>query len=154
MKPIYRFLLCQLVSLIAAVVFAVVLIPFCLRRAWTGGGISIKDGRAIDVWRYRWLQAIAGNPEDGVSGQTALVWGPNGLMHYMLDADPRWRAYCWSALRNSVNQLKYRFAWKDGPLWTWSWKVFSWTISGKAGWQMENGMNVLVCSPAKISRSP
>lgn len=151
MKTFLRFVAIQLVSIVAMLVFAFVLIPFCLWRAWTGGAVSIKDGRPIDRWKYRWLQAVAGNPEDGVSGQTAKLIGGGP---YMPGADDRWRAYCWSALRNSVDQLKYLFAYADGPLVTWQWKVPGtlWYISGKAGWQPENGYNVPVFSPLKVHK--
>lgn len=121
----------------------VVLIPFCVRKAWTADLKSIKDQRVIDRWNWKPLNWIWGNPEDGVSGQYALVWDRTGQVPYMPGADPAWRAYCWSAWRNSANMLKYVFAWKNGPL------LASFTLFGrthKLGWQMENGYKVPILS--------
>lgn len=146
MKAVARFVLSQGAMGLAAFVFLFLLIPGCLRRAWVDGGVSINDGRPIDKWRWPWLQWVCGNPEDGVSGQTALVWVDGKLEHYMPGADDRWRAYCWN-IRNSVDELKYRLAWAEGPLWEWSFSLFGRSFRGKAGWQMENGYNVPVFSP-------
>lgn len=52
MKAVARFVLSQLAMGLAAFVFAFILIPACLRRAWTDGGVSINDGRPIDKWRW------------------------------------------------------------------------------------------------------
>lgn len=139
-----RFIGIQIAQLLAAFVMAFVLIPFCLLQAWEDGGISIKDGRPIDRWKWKPLNLISGNPEDGVSGRYALV---NGNQPYMPGASAFWRAYSWSALRNSVDALKYRFAIPGAPL--IQWKI---TISGKAGWQTENGYNVPVCSPFSVEK--
>lgn len=135
------FVMVQLISLVATVVGWFVLIPFCLGRLWLLDmqTKSIKDGRFIDTWDSRIIQAIYGNPEDGVSGAQALI---SGNQPYMPEAWAPWRAYCWSALRNSCDNLKYVFAWKDGPF-------KQWTLFGRpqhAGWQMENGFNVPVIS--------
>jgi hypothetical protein len=149
MNAVTRFIAVQAIQLAATVLGWFVLIPFCLGRLWLADQQlrSIKDGRPIDDWDLPWLNFIYGNPEDGVSGQTALVWGPNGLEAYMPNAWAPWRAYCWSALRNSCDNLKYVFAWAEGPLWTYSFKVWRWTIRGKLGWQEENGYHVPVFSP-------
>lgn len=141
MKAWLWFAAVQLISLVATVVGWIVLIPFCLGRLWLLDmqAKSIKDGRFIDTWDLPFIQAIYGNPEDGVSGAQALI---NGSEPYMPDAWPPLRAYCWSALRNSCDNLKYVFAWKDGPF-------KQWTFFGRpqhAGWQMENGFNVPVIS--------
>lgn len=137
------FALVQLVSLIATISGWLILIPFCLAQAWTADAHSIKDAtRVIDRWSWKPLNKIYGNPEDGVSGQQALVWISGVNSPYMPTARASWRAYCWSAWRNSADNLKYVFAWKDGPL-----KKF--TLFGKThnvGWKMENGFNVPVIS--------
>lgn len=132
----------QIVSLIAMVLGWLVLVPFCLAQAWTQGEKSIKDQRPIDCWRWRLLGLVYGNPEDGVSGQTALIWVDGILSPYMPNAWAPWRAYCWSAWRNSCDNLKYVFAWKDGPF-------KQWTLLGRQqhiGWKVENGFNVPVIS--------
>lgn len=139
--PLVGLFLCCLTSPI--ILGWILLIPFCIRQAWTADSKSIKDQRVIDRWNWKPLNWIWGNPEDGVSGQYALVWTRTGQVPYMAGADPAWRAYCWSAWRNSADALKYVFAWKNGPL------LATFTLGGrvhKLGWQMENGYNVPVLS--------
>lgn len=138
------FAIVQLISLGAMVVGWVLLIPFCLAQAWEMSPMpSIKDGqRPIDRWRWRWLGFAFDNPEDGVSGAQALIWVDGKQVPYMPDAWPPWRAYCWSAWRNSADNLKYVFAWEKGPF-------KQWTLFGrpqKAGFQQENGFNVPILS--------
>lgn len=68
------FVVVQVGMLVAGILGLVVLILPCLLQAWTADRKSIKDGRQIDRWKLKPLNWIWGNPEDGVSGQTALVW--------------------------------------------------------------------------------
>lgn len=92
----------------------IVLLPFCLARAWkacpaTAAG-PIPLPRIVDRWSWEPLNKIYGNPEDGVSGKAALVWYWDGtnehLVPYWPAAPADWiRAYAWSAWRNSTNQL-------------------------------------------------
>lgn len=67
------------------------------------------NGRAIDSWDWEWLNKWFGNPEDGVSGYTALIWGKNGELVIYNPTGSRWKAFVWSGWRNSVDALKYRF---------------------------------------------
>jgi hypothetical protein len=136
--------LVETVQLVAAVVGWVVLIVPCLRKSWHDTPSPFNPARTVDAWNSRGLQAIFGNPEDGVSGQHALIW-LNGTTQgeYMPGADPRWRAYCWNA-RNSADQLKYWFAWRWGPLVLWEYKLFGKVRTLRVGWQDENGFNVPV----------
>ena len=144
------FAIVQLIMLIFTVLGWVLLIPACLLHAWDKDAKSIKDGRPIDTWiACRCFNAIYGNPEDGVSGQCALVW-VNGVNSPYMPLPPfvlplwqgklfvwfwdAWRAYCWSALRNSCDALKYRFAWANGPQAT--------ILGRKVGWWEENGRKV------------
>lgn len=140
MKAWTWFAFVQLVMLLATVCGWLILLPFCLAQAWKyTGRTSIKDKRFVDGWDFIPLNYVYGNPEDGVSGQTALV---NGNQPYMPDAWAPWRAYCWSAWRNSADNLKYVFAWEQGPL-------IERSILGrnvKLGWQRENGVKVPVLS--------
>jgi hypothetical protein len=136
------FALVQLISLLATVVGWVLLIPFCLARAWILDDQSIKDGRPVDRWRWSVLNVVFGNPEDGVSGGTALVWVNGVLSPYMPNAWAPWRAYCWSAWRNSADGLKYVFAWENGPFK----EVTVFGKRHKIGWQRENGVKVPVIS--------
>ncbi len=128
----------QLVTAFFEVVGWFLLIPFCLAHAWKPSPYpSIKDGaRKIDRWSWEPLNAIYGNPDDGVSGQCALI-GPTASDPYLPKASAAWRAYCWSALRNSCDQLKYLFAWPNGPQALAFGKI-------KLGWWEENGYKVLV----------
>lgn len=152
-----KFAAIQLVMLVATVAGLVILLPACVFKRWTmfqclGAddrdwhfiyALSIKDKRQIDHWNSILLNLVYGNPEDGVSGQQALVWTSDGKqVPYMPGAPAWWRAYCWSALRNSCDNLKYVFADPKGPLKTF--KLFGRTC--KIGWQVENGYNVPVGS--------
>lgn len=126
----------------------VLLIYPCLAQRWTGANFpSIKplpDRANVDEWHSSFLQMVFGNMEDGVSGQQARIWQgtPPVLGPYMPKASAWWRAYCWSALRNSADQLKYVFAWESGPRADGTWFLGRpYTI----GWKSENGHNVLVC---------
>lgn len=136
---------------VLAVIGWILLIPFCLLQFWSGDfnvpSIGDKE-RKIDVWRWVWLNKIYGNPEDGVSGRQALIWVNGVLSPYM--PPPKWlrpvkwqmwlwnawRAYCWSAWRNSTDNMKYVFAWKNGPR--------AAIFGHKVGWWPENGFNVPV----------
>lgn len=139
MKPFLSwcwFVVVQLIMLVALVLGLLILIYPCVKRAWVQSGQrSIKDGRPIDRWRCRPLNWVYGNPEDGVSGQTALVMvNPVIAGPYLPSADDRWRAYRWSALRNSCDNLKYVFAWRNGP----------YSERLRMGWKEENGVRVPV----------
>jgi hypothetical protein len=119
----------QLIMCFFMVMGWVLLIPFCLAHAWTLSSLSgsIKNGRAIDHWNAGWLRFIYDNPEDGVSGVQALIGDATGkLVLYMPNAPVWWRAYCWSAWRNSCDALKYRFAWPNGPSATIFGRKFGW----------------------------
>jgi hypothetical protein len=91
----------------------VVLVPFCLLQAWepcesTDNPYGRKP-RTISRWSWAPLNAIYGNPEDGVSGGEALIWNSTGTARvpYMPGAWAPWRAYCWSAGRNRADQLTH-----------------------------------------------
>ena len=86
-----------------------ILIWPCFRRQWHEVQSTVqwydRPQRTIDAWDSAWLQSIYGNPEDGVSGRYALI-NPAGTQEpYMPGAWVPWRAYCWSAFRNSTNML-------------------------------------------------
>lgn len=146
-----RFWLGQLAQLIATVIGWFLLIPFCLAQAWSINARSIKDGRPIDTWKFSWLNAIYGNPEDGVSGGTAVIWRNGMPVPYRPNLWSPLRALLWSGFRNSCDNLKYVFSlprpeyvnnpgdggyWIGGPMKYW-WKF-------KFGYQLENGYNVPV----------
>jgi hypothetical protein len=132
------FTVVQLIQLLATVLGWVVLIPFCLTHAWYVSAIpSVKDNqRRVDRWRFAPVGFLYDNPEDGVSGIYALIWINGVLSPYMPDAPAWWRAYCWSAWRNSCDNLKYVFAWSKGPQ--------ALILGRKVGWWPENGRKVPV----------
>lgn len=110
------FAVVQTISLLAMIVGWFLLIPMCLLKAWVPIA-STEAGRQIDRWACSPLNIVYGNPEDGVSGQCALVWNATGnaRVPFMPNAWVPWRAYVWSGWRNSADNLKYVFAWKGGP---------------------------------------
>jgi hypothetical protein len=132
------FAIVQAVSLCATALGWVLLIPFCLAQAWTAD--------VPDRWSFAPLNYVYGNAEDGVSGRRALIWGSGAdegkKVPYMPGAAPAWRAYCWSAWRNSAGNLKRVFAWDAGPFATF--KIFGRTV--KIGWQQETLGKVPVLS--------
>jgi hypothetical protein len=93
----------------------VILIWPCLAEDWQLCTSSVNPfgrlPRRIDRWRSEFLQSIYGNPEDGVSGEFALIWNSSDTARvgYMPNAWAPWRAYCWSAWRNSTNMLTRRY---------------------------------------------
>ena len=142
------FVLGQLCSIAAALVGYVILLPFCLAQAWETSPVPSIGQKAwltrgpVDRWRWGPLNAVYGNPEDGVSGQAALVWGSGpdaGKLVAYWPGAPAWlRAYAWSAWRNSADQLKYAFRW-TGPTGCAPFKqvrLFGRTLS--FGWKLEN----------------
>jgi hypothetical protein len=124
----------QFVMFIATGIGWFLLIPFCLAHAWY---VDTTAKRSVDQWSWRALNYVYSNREDGVSGAYAKVWlnsttqGPYippgwcGVGYATLPATRlnkakiwlwvAWRAYCWSGWRNSCDNLKYVFAWSDGP---------------------------------------
>lgn len=125
------FAIVQLIAFTATAIGWILLIPFCIAQAWIADTTSDKDGRKIDRWSWRPLNWIYGNREDGVSGYTALVWVDGYTQGPYLPKASAWaRAYRWSALRNSCDNLKYVFAWKGGPFWRREFR--SWYV--QAGW--------------------
>lgn len=136
-----RFAGIQLISLVATVVGWLLLIPFCLLRAWEPVQSEFDPTRTIDRWKWHPLNAVYGNPEDGVSGMKALVMAnPVLKVPYMPGAWVPWRAYLWSGWRNSSDNLKYVFACSSCPL--VQFQLFGRTL--KIGWQVENGIKVPV----------
>jgi len=138
-----------LIQVVAELVGLVVLIPFCLVQGWEPIMHPRSPNNAydhIDRWKWQPLNWVYGNPEDGVSGERALIWDNGKQVSYMPNAWAPWRAYCWSALRNSADNLKYVFAWDKGPLVKKDYTIFGKQRTFRAGWQLENGINVPVLS--------
>lgn len=138
MKGWIRFALVQFVSFILMVIGWVLLFPLCLTKAWVPVESRYWPLKIVTAWRWEWVQSIWGNWEDGVTGvgTTAGVYLPN--------APDWWRAYMWSAWRNSTNNLRFVFRWygKDGaPFFYWQNKAGTWYF--KCGWFYDNGFPVI-----------
>ena len=126
------FVAIQFVMLFFTIIGWFLLIPFCLFKAWgEHTPVIFSTTIVLDQWDWRPLNYIYGNPEDGVSGQYARVW-LNGTTQgpFMPAAWAPWRAYRWSALRNSTDNLKYVFRRDDGPFKRF--EFCSWYV--QAGW--------------------
>lgn len=105
------------------------------------------NGRLVDKWSWNWLNAWCNNPEDGVSGQDALVWKNGQLVSYAeYTGLSGWRlAWSWN-WRNAVQALKYRYAIPgEGPLNTFT--VFGSTFA--YGYKGINGLNCPV-GPSRV----
>jgi len=118
-----RYVLAQLLSWWATAIGWGLLIYPCWKQLWKADATStntvVTDRTTVDRWTWDWLNPVWGNPEDGVSGAYAVIRDATGKEvpgGYMPFRDPRWRAYCWSALRNSSDGLKYILEWPTGPL--------------------------------------
>jgi len=112
MKGWLQFAGFQAISLTCTVIGWVLLLPFCLLKAWEPGrstewapDATIKD-HPIVVWKNRALNDIYGNDEDGLLPVGFMTWAPDWLA-----------AYVWTALRNPADNLKYLFAVPGGPFW-------------------------------------
>ncbi len=125
----------QVVALIAWFVGIFLLIVPCALGAWeTVDQIYVPDGTpkglpkgTIYVWKWDWLNKIWGNDEDGVVGPPLYNYEQSG-----------WRAYLWSAWRNSANNLRFLFRNFNGPFYRK--EIGNWYF--QCGWY-PNGFPVL-----------
>src|SRR5690348_14985066 len=126
------FIFVQLVSLICMLIGWFLLIIPCIMKAWEPVEQIYQPQWAIDqkipkktiqIWTWSWLNPVWGNNEDGVVNglRAGIDYNPNAS---------RWLAYCWSAWRNSANNLRFVFMWKNGPFYRWS----NATYYFQAGW--------------------
>jgi hypothetical protein len=99
----------------------------------------------IDRWTWP-INAIYGNPEDGVTGMDAL--GPSWTGFYN-PTGSRWLAFKWSGLRNWADGFNY-ITWifsGTPPLLVKDYTFFGSQRQLKLGWQQRYGRTVMVCSP-------
>ena len=80
--------------------------------------------------KYLMLDGIYGNSEDGCEGP-----------RWYNPLQSRWRAYLWSAWRNSTNNFNRSQAWKGGPFWRWQNAGKTWYA--QAGFRPDTGWSVL-----------
>lgn len=106
------------------------------------------NARKIDSFAWKWLDRICGNPEDGASGQCALVWRGADLVSYavytgLIGQQNAWRlAWKWN-MRNKVQRMKYALAIPgEGPYRTFT--LFGHTFG--YGYKIVCGLNVPVGS--------
>lgn len=100
------FLVVQLINAVFLAVGIVVLIPLAATGAWVTRPSRFFPGRAVTAWKGGWLTWCWGNEEDGVTGAE--------FYRERFKSD-RLCAYCWSALRNPANNLRFIFKWIGGP---------------------------------------
>ncbi len=134
MKGWLYFAFVQVVALIAMIVGWFLLIIPCTLGAWrpiqqiyTPEWMDSYYKKGIYVWSWDWLNSIWGNDEDGVVGITD--YNPPG---------GRFKAYLWSAWRNSANNLRFIFRNFDGPFYRK--EIGNWYF--QCGWY-PNGFPVL-----------
>lgn len=126
----------QLSSLVAMVIGWFILIIPCALGAWKPVDRvycpmwmeqqGLPKG-TIYIWKLNWMNAVWGNDEDGVTGP---LW--------YNDPISKWRAYLWSAWRNSANNLRFVFRNFNGPFYRK--QIGNWYF--QAGWY-PNGFPVL-----------
>lgn len=136
MRDWLYFAFVQLVALIAMIIGWFLLIVPCALRAWTPVEEIYEPDWAVElglpkstirIWSWGWLNYIWGNDEDGVSGTNKFN-----------PTDSKWRAYVWSAWRNSANNLRFVFRNFNGPFYRK--EVKGWYF--QCGWY-PNGFPVL-----------
>jgi hypothetical protein len=127
MKGWAWFVVVELICFIAMVVGWFLLIPFAAGRRWYWRCSEHYPLRIIAVWNWNWVDKVWGNSEDGVTGAEFYV---------KRIGNERWRAYCWSAWRNSSNNLRWVFAWPGGPYVKWQNAIWKGHIGFKPmeGW--------------------
>jgi hypothetical protein len=127
------FIFVQIVAFVCMVVGWFLLAPLAARGQWVYTESIHWPTRQIAVWKWRWVDVIWGNDEDGVIG--APFYAQQVKNVYL-------RAYLWSAWRNSANNLRFVFRWKNtGPFYKWVSKNGKWYF--QAGWYADNGFPVL-----------
>jgi hypothetical protein len=124
------FTLIQLSGLVTDSLGFVVLALPCYLNAWEPAMSTEWNADApvkaheIMVWKWAPLNVIWGNPEDGVLGPD---W-------HLPGEAPGWRAFCWSALRNRSDAMKYVYRRDGGPFKRWDFTVFGTPIYFQMGW--------------------
>lgn len=132
------FALCSLFAFVVLMpVGWVVVGAACVFKAWKFPyANSIKplpDRKLVDGFSWS-INALWGNPEDGVSGVDA--YGPSWIGSYN-PYGTRWRAFVWSGLRNWANGFNY-LTWRSSspaPLYVRQYSVFGKQRQIKIGWQ-------------------
>ena len=115
-------------------------VVLCVAKAWTEADtLSVKPlPNRPNVDRWRVLDFLLGNREDGSSGRYAFgswpgAYNPKGT---------RWLAICWNC-RNWMANFNYlTWPWKNPPLY---YREYGNGHSIELGWQQRYGCTVMVC---------
>lgn len=130
------FVLLQLFGLIVAIIAAIFVLPWLAGFGlWVTRESMYYPEKMITVWRGGWLTWILGNEEDGVTSEASAQRAAEYAARY---PNIRLRAYMWSAIRNSTNNLRWVFKWVGGPFFRYEFR--RWYI--QAGWY-PNGFPVV-----------
>jgi len=137
------FVVLQTLSTVFWAVGIVLLLPLSMLKAWSPRVSHEHSNKVILAWRWRPVDLIWGNEDDGVVPMLHI----NGNQPYLVGC-PEWlRAYMWTAWRNSCKNLAWLFCCvPHSPYFPWYQRRF--TIFGKpyyfqAGWRPSNGWPVL-----------
>ena len=136
MKGWAWFVVVQLVCFAAMVVGWFLLAPLAAGKFWKEGWSEHYE-YVINVWRWKWIDRVWGNDEDGVTG---------ALFYRERVPGTRWCTYLWTAWRNSSNNLRGVFARPQGPYYRWG---------GTSGWRGHVGFKPITGWPvlsANLSR--
>jgi hypothetical protein len=111
-----------------------------LLKAWKPGmstywnaDAAVPGPKPILVWSWP-INPVYGNREDGLLPTWYLPYLPDWL-----------RVFLWTAWRNRSDNLKYVFAWKNGPFWYKNLILFGKPFYAMAGWH--NGL--VACSAGR-----
>lgn len=139
---------CQLAGLVLFVLGIFVVGAASAYSAWTypyADSIKPIEGRTqVDGWTWP-INAIYGNPEDGVSGRYAFGPTWSGAFN---PTGSRLKAFEWAGFRNWANGWNY-LTWRSPrvpPLFIYPYRFFGGTRVLKLGWQQRYGRTVMVCS--------
>jgi hypothetical protein len=77
--------------------------------------VHYKDGRGVAKWRWKWVDTLFGNDEDGVDGLPVETWGVYSAtqerQQWWQSKTRRWstwrRIFVWAGLRNSCANCRF-----------------------------------------------
>lgn len=117
-------------SLAATILGWFLLAPLAAMQNWVWIPSAAGKHDFISVWKPDWVDAVWGNAEDGVTGDTFYAQQVKGT---------RLRAYLWSAWRNSANNMRWGNAVLGGPFF----RVTKGNWIFQMGYRPDNGWPVL-----------
>ncbi len=141
----FLFACAQITSLAFGLLGLVLLLPLSLANFIKDGPPRMRRDDVpwpyqIKVWRFKPIDWIYGNGEDGADGYYGW-WVDGRYRDKTRDWPAWWRLYYWSAIRNPTNNLRFVFQWKGGPLKQWNIAGKRWYI--RVGWRADTGAPVI-----------